>query len=91
MGKLKQNAGKQYELSEKEFNYLRLLNIALTYNELKNKCISGYLYQLCHLRFGYAEEQNLQFEIDLEKDKGVLEVKELPDELIENVKRSIDK
>lgn len=91
MGKLKQSTSKQYNLSEKEFNYLKLLNIALVYNELKNKCISGYLYQICHLRFGYKEDQNLQFEIDLEKDNGVLEVRELPDELIERVKKTIDK
>ena len=83
MGKVKQgNKDKKFTLTEREYNYLKILNLALQYNLLKDKCISGYLYYVCSQRFGFKEDQNLQFEIDLDKDNGELTVTEIPTEVI---------
>ena len=83
MGKAKNNKDKTYELTDKEFNLLKLINLALLYSTLRDKIISGMLYQICHLRFGYSEDVNLIFEIDLDKEKGTLTVKEVPTDVIE--------
>lgn len=80
MGKIKDNnkSGKTHILTEREVNYLRILNAALNFNTWKDKIISGFLYYVCTNRFGYTEDQNLIFEIDLESDKNELKVKEIP-------------
>lgn len=82
VGKIKKS-NKTYTLSEREFNYLKILNLALQFSTLKDKAISGFLYYVCNSRFGFKEDQNLIFEIDLEDDKKQLHVKEIPTEAIE--------
>lgn len=70
---------KNYQLTEREFNYIKILNLALQFNELKNKIFSGYLYYVCNARLGYNESQNLLFEVDLEDEiKRELKVQEIP-------------
>ena len=85
MGKLKAKLDehKEYTLTEKEFNYLKILNYALATSVLKDKCISGFLYHICYSKYGYGDDVNLVFEIDLDEEIGVLKVKELPTEAIE--------
>jgi CRISPR/Cas system-associated protein endoribonuclease Cas2 len=84
MGKAKQGKDiKTYELTEKEFNYIKILNLALQFNELKNKIFSGFLYYVCNSRLGYNETQNLLFEVDLEDEKRQLKVQIIPTEAIE--------
>jgi len=84
MGKAKRNKNiKIYQLTEREFNYVKLLNIALQFSELKNKIISGWFYYICNSRLGYNENENLVFEIDLEDDKKELKVQIIPTEAIE--------
>ncbi len=61
MGKLKQQ--KKYILTEREINYLKILNYALITSTLKDKTISGFLYYVCNQRFGFNEDVNLMFEI----------------------------
>lgn len=82
MGKIKNNDN-THILSEREFDYLKILNLAMHYNVLKDKVLSGYLYYVCTTRFGYAEDTNLQFEIDLDQDTRELKVHELPKEAVE--------
>lgn len=85
MGKIKEqkNETKEYELTEREWNYVKLLNVFLNYNTEKNRLISGFLYYLCNTRFNYPETVNLVFETDLDDDKRILKVKEIPNEVIE--------
>lgn len=85
MGKIKHSEknGKTHILSEREINYLKILNISLQYHVWKDKIISGFLYFICTTRFGYKENENLIFEIDLDSDKSELKVKEVPAEAIE--------
>lgn len=81
---------KTYTLTEKEFNYCKLLNLALQFNELKNKLISGWLYYICNSRLGYDETQNLVFEVDLEDDeKRELKVRIIPSDTIEQELRKV--
>lgn len=89
MGKIKSKDKdeKTYILSEREFNYLKILNLALMYSTLKDKAISGYLYYVCNQRFGYAENVNLVFEIDLDSDKRELKVKEIPQDIIDSLSK----
>jgi hypothetical protein len=74
---------KLHDLSERQLNQVRLLNIALNYNELKNRIISGYFYEICINQFGYPEDQNLGFEIDLDSEEPKLKVMIVPNEVIE--------
>jgi hypothetical protein len=83
MGKIKTNKDNKHILSEREFDYLKILNLALSYSVFKDKVLSGYLYQVCTNRFGYAEDTNLQFEIDLDLDTRELTVHELPKEVVD--------
>ena len=87
MGKIKkadqESQGKMHELSEREYNYIKLVNISCQFNVYKYKIISGFLYEVCNKRFGYPEEQNLVFEIDLEKEDKMLIVREIPTEAIQ--------
>jgi len=84
MGKAKKgNVESKYILTEREFNYLKILNVSLQYNVFKDKAISGFLYYICNSRFGYKEDQNLVFEIDLDDDKKELTIKEIPTEEIQ--------
>jgi hypothetical protein len=69
-------------LTERQFNYVKLLNLALNFNELKNRIISGYFYEVC-INLGYAPDQNLGFEIDLDKDDRELKVTIVPNDVIE--------
>ena len=80
MGKIKNSENGKHKLTEREFNYLKLLNSALTFHTLKDRLISGYLYYICNSRFGYGENINLLFEIDLDSDEMELIVKEVPNE-----------
>ena len=84
MGKIKHSEknGKTHVLTEREFNYLKILNASLQFNTWKDKIISGFLYYVCTNRFGYKEDQNLIFEIDLDSDKAELKVKDIPPEAI---------
>ena len=72
----------KHELTEREVNYIKLVNISCQFNVYKDKIISGYLCQVCNNRFGYNENQNLVFEIDLEKEDNLLYVREVPTEAI---------
>jgi hypothetical protein len=85
MGKAKQQQEEVqvHTLKKQEFDYLKILNTALTYNVLKDKIISGFLYTLCNNRFGYPDDMNLQFELDLEDDKMELKVRQIPQDLVE--------
>ena len=85
MGKAKQQQqdGTVHQLKKQEFDYLKILNTALTYNILKDKIISGFLYTLCNNRLGYPDDMNLQFEIDLEDDKMELKVRQISQDLVE--------
>lgn len=89
MGKIKHSEknGKTHILSEREFNYLKVLNGALGFNTWKDKIISGFLYYVCCSRFGYREDQSLIFEIDLDSDKNELIVKEIP---AEEIKKALE-
>lgn len=91
MGKIKAKKDdiKTYTLSEREFNYLKILNIALQYSTLKDKLISGFLYYICNNRFAYGEDVNLVFEIDLDDDKRELKVKEISNETIEQATQNL--
>ncbi len=80
LGKLKQQ--KKYILTEREINYLKILNYALITSTLKDKTISGFLYYVCNQRFGFNEDVNLMFEIDLD-NSNELKVREIPTEVIE--------
>lgn len=66
MGKVKNNEAKKYVLTEEEFNYLKTLAICLTYNIAKDKLISGFLYFIAQLRFGFDKDIDLAFKIDLD-------------------------
>lgn len=77
MGKVKNNESKTYTLTDREFNYLKLLAICLNYNTAQEKIISGFLSYVAHNRLGFEEGTDLQFEIDLDKD-------EQPHELLVN-------
>lgn len=84
MGKAKESQDIQvHQLRKQEFDYLKILNTALTYNVLKDKIISGFLYHLCNNRFDYPDDMNLQFEIDLEDDKMELRVRKISQDLVE--------
>jgi hypothetical protein len=67
-----------FELTEGELNYLRLLNLGLQFHTLGQRIVSGFMYYVATTRLGYKENSNLQFEIDLNKDDGILTVKLLP-------------
>jgi hypothetical protein len=67
-----------FELTEGELNYLRLLNLGLQFHTLGQKIMSGFMYYVATTRLGYKPGSNLQFEIDLNKDDGILTVKLLP-------------
>lgn len=86
MGKLKDESLQtntediqQHKLTEAEVNYLRLLNLSLTYHTMGQKILSGFLYYVCTNRLGYKDGVNLQFEFDFGKDDNILTVKLLPE------------
>jgi len=88
MGKLKDEATintsedlQEHKLSESEANYLRLLNLALQYNTLGQKIMSGFLYYVCVQRLGYKPGVNLQFEFNFDTTENILIVKLLPQDL----------
>lgn len=91
MGKIKDGAklGKVFALTEREMNYLRILNASLQFNTWKDKIISGFLYYVCTNRFGYPETANLIFEIDLDNDKNELIVKEIPDKAVKDALKKL--
>jgi hypothetical protein len=80
MGKAKQNDAKTYDLTEQEWNYIKILSTCLVYHILKDKIISGFLYHVAQARFGYKPDTNLQFEIDLDKEERQIKITELPAE-----------
>jgi len=87
MGKVKKTADNTHVLTEREFNYLKLLHSALTFHTLSDRIISGYLYYVCTSRFGYADDINLLFEIDLDLDTRELKVQEVKNEDIEKASK----
>lgn len=70
----------EHELTEQEYNMLKVMNVALQYNTAGQKLISGFIYYVCNSRLGYGDDVNLQFEIDFDKDDRILKVSELPKE-----------
>lgn len=74
MGKIKQANDKTHELTEQEYNMLKLMNEALRYNVAGSKIISGFIYYICSSRLGYEDGANLQFEIDFDKEDKLLKV-----------------
>lgn len=70
MGKAKNSDSKTFTLTDREFNYLKMLAICLNYNTAQQKIISGFLSYVAHNRLGLAEGTDLQFEIDLDKEEG---------------------
>lgn len=70
-----------HELTSQEYNYIKLLNLTLTYHTMGNKIMSGFLYYISSTRLGYKEGTNLQYEIDFEKDDGMLTVKLMPEDV----------
>jgi len=87
MGKIKNADKGTHKLTEREFNYLNLLNSALTFHTLKDRIISGYLYYVCTTKFGYDENVNLLFEIDLDSDTMELKVQEVSNENLKSTDR----
>lgn len=83
MGKAKEAKNTVHILKKQEFDYLKILNTALTYNVLKDKIISGFLYHVCNARFNYPDDMNLQFEIDLENEAMELKVREIPAQAVQ--------
>jgi hypothetical protein len=77
MGKLKQSAEQTHELTESEYNMLKLMNEALRYNVAGNKIISGFIYYISSSRLGYKDGQDLQFELDFDKDDRLLKITEV--------------
>lgn len=82
MGRIKnsesEKAAKTFILEPDEFNYLKILNYSLALNVMKDKVISGFLHHLARLKWGYADDINLSFEIDLNKEESrELKVKEV--------------
>lgn len=71
-------------LTPQEMNYVRLLNMTLTYHTHGTKIVSGFLYYVSTTRLGYKNGVNLQFEIDLDKDDNLLTVKLLPEDVPES-------
>lgn len=78
MGKAKNNEDKVFQLTEQEFNHLKILNTSLTFHTLKHEIISGFLYSIAHGRLGLDSGVDLQFELDFDNDKRELKVHELP-------------
>ncbi len=84
MGSIKNKANEPdqaHELTEEEFNYVMNINqakqnIAQEYTRV----MSAFLKYLSVSRFGYAPEEDLQFELDFEDKKRVLKVTKLPKE-----------
>lgn len=74
MGKIKQSKDKAHELTEQEYNMLKLMNEALRYNVAGNKITSGFIYYICTSRLGYEAGVDLQFELDFDKDDKILHV-----------------
>lgn len=70
---------KQHELSEPEFDYLKLLNTALQFHTWQSRIQSGFLYYVATTRLGYTPNTNLMFQIDLSKEDRMLMVKVLPE------------
>lgn len=89
MARIKDKSEDSHKLTEREFNYLKILNLALSYNILKDKAISGFLYYVCNARFGYKEDDNLIFEIDLEDEAMELKVRKVPTADLEAAKKNI--
>jgi hypothetical protein len=83
VGKKTKRQATTHTLSEKEYDYLKILNLALSTSIYRDKVISGYLYHLCYLKWNYPENVNMLFEIDLEKDDRQLKVEEIPTEAIQ--------
>ena len=83
MGKKTKRQATTHILTDKEFDYLKILNLALSTSIYRDKVISGYLYHLCYLRWDYPENVNLVFEIDLDSDTRELKVQEIPTEAIQ--------
>ena len=83
MARIKDSKEKTHKLNERQFNLLRIMNVALNYNELKNKVISGFLYEVAINDLGYAEGADLGFEIDLDKEDRELIIRIVPTEAIQ--------
>lgn len=78
MGKAKNNEAQVSELTEQEFNHIKILQTSLAFHTLKDQIMSGFLYSIANGRLGFKSGVDLQFEIDLESDSRELKVTELP-------------
>lgn len=68
-----------HTLTEPEWAYLRLLNMALQFHTLGQRILSGFLYYIATTRLGYKEGSNLQFETDVNTDDRKVTIKLLPE------------
>lgn len=84
MGSIKNKANepdKAHELTEAEFNYVMNINQAKqNHAQEYNRVMSAFLKYLAVDRFGYASDDDLQFELDFEDKKRILKVTKLPKE-----------
>jgi hypothetical protein len=82
MGKARQNTNttKTHKLEEKDWKFLKVLNFALQLHVMKDQIITGYLIIICNKQFGYDENVNLTFEIDLGSDTQEMKVTEVSNE-----------
>jgi hypothetical protein len=77
MGRLKEAAkesAKTHILSEREWQYVKLLNVALEFHTLKDQLITGFLVLICTERLDYPKDINLAFNMDLGNDSRELSV-----------------
>lgn len=77
MGKAKNNDAKTFQLSEQEFNHLKILRTSLAFHTLKDQIMSGFLYSIANGRLEFAPDVDLQFEIDLDNDSRELKITKL--------------
>jgi hypothetical protein len=82
MGNLKNQALRKdtedivvHELTDQEYNYIKMLNLTLQYHTFSTKLMTGFLYYVCTTRLGYKNGVDLQFELDFAKDDKQLTVK----------------
>lgn len=88
MGNLKDKAletsedDQEHQLTDKEFNYVKLLNAVLQYNTLKQQIMSGFLQYVATTRLGYPDDANLRFELDLDSDSKILRLSVIPGDAV---------
>lgn len=74
------DSGKQFELTDFEFAFLKELQILLQFHTGQVRILSNLLTLICVNRLGYGEVKenyDLEFQINLDKDDKKLVVKEV--------------